>query len=392
MTSPSPRVIHATGGASTRRRVSLVLAFLALAGCSSAGAISRGDAGKSAGHAESGSMTAPADGDVARAPTIDAAPPDACDPARRGTCSSGRCLEILASEQFSPVGVAVAPTGVYWTNSARGIARTGSVVTVPLCGGAPRTIASGRNGPSGIALDGLGVFWGETGSGSPDAAAPGGVVSAPLGAASDSDGPMVIASAEWASGFVALDAANVYWANDTALVKVPRGGGVVTTLATQTGVGHIAVDSTTLYWAALEAGVMSVPLHGGTPTTLASADYALDVAVDATSVYWVDALGPSTVKKCAIGNCGATVVTLASGQVYAVAVAVDATSVYWVNSCSAVTDTCSGGSVVKVALGGGTPVTLVEAHGAPVAIAVDETSVYWTEAASFGTVMKLTPK
>ncbi len=63
----------------------------------------------------------------------------------------------------------------------------------------------------------------------------------------------------------------------------------------QYGMGAIAVDATSVYWAAPSAvsggagkgAVMKVPSGGGNPTTLASGqDPWGRIAVDATSVYW----------------------------------------------------------------------------------------------------------
>jgi formylglycine-generating enzyme required for sulfatase activity len=101
------------------------------------------------------------------------------------------------------------------------------------------------------------------------------------------------------------------------------------------------------------------------------------IAVDSTSVYWANYGSGGTVTKVATG--GGTVTPLASGQSYPYGIAVDATSVYWTNSYSPNT-------VMKVPTGGGTLTTLASGQDVARSIAVDATSVYWTNSY---TVMKV---
>ena len=91
---------------------------------------------------------------------------------------------------------------------------------------------------------------------------------------------------------IAVDAANVYWSDDSSIYKVPLGGGAATSLAS----GRcISVDATSLYYVTYTppgGSLMKTPLAGGAPTLLARVDATCSAtAVDSTSVYWTVAPG-----------------------------------------------------------------------------------------------------
>jgi hypothetical protein len=197
---------------------------------------------------------------------------------------------------------------------------------------------------------------------------------------------------------MAIDSTSVYWTDGNVKKVSLDGGGVVTLASRQAGPLGIAVDSTAVYWTGEgETGsfpdytqtgnVTKAGLNGDMPATLASGQSNPNsIAVDATNIYWTNGgtvlCGCGSIARAALD--GGSMLTLAAGRNDPSAIALDATSAYWVEN--------GGGTVMKVALGGGAPTMLAsvptEMLGNPVSLAVDRTSVYWTNSGA-GTVMKV---
>jgi hypothetical protein len=205
---------------------------------------------------------------------------------------AGGPVTELASRQDGAHGLAVDRTSVYWTAIT-----AGTVMKVPLGGGALGTLASGSDllgGPTEMALSGTTVYftnWVQlTGT----------VMDVPL----DGGPRTTIADGQEKPYGIVLDAANVYFTNSAPrpygnVRKVPLNGGPIVTLASGlSGPYGIAMDATSIYWVNHDDGtVMKISRDGGATTTLATGQQGpYHLAVDATSVYWGNYGGDTVMK------------------------------------------------------------------------------------------------
>jgi hypothetical protein len=261
-------------------------------------------------------------------------------------------------------GIAVDATSVYWTEA-------GAVKKVAIGGGTVTTVATGLASPQGIAVDATSVYFAEN-------SLSGTLQKVPLagGAA------VTLASGLVQVTAIAVDATSVYWVENQqvgTLKKVLVGGGTVTTLASSLywPVG-VAVDASAVYWTDSSGSVKKTGLNGGIVTALATGTGVGLLALDATSVYF-----PSSYGIAKVGKSGGIATVFASGQPnMAYGIAVDGSNVYWVEQATMMS--IQDGAVKKVPLAGGavvTVTTLASGLASPKCIAVDGSNVYWTETA-----------
>ena len=147
--------------------------------------------------------------------------------------------------------IAVDSTNVYWGDTT---SPSVQACAVGGCGGSSTTLASNQAGPAGFVSDGTNLYWTDYPSGA--AATTSGAVRkcSILGC---NNNPTVLAGGLDEPEGIAVDATSVYvagYGNGTVL-KVPIGGGTITTLVTgqgNAGAGGspwaVAVDSTSVYW------------------------------------------------------------------------------------------------------------------------------------------------
>jgi hypothetical protein len=294
-----------------------------------------------------------------------------------GTCAGDQCLLVLADASDPVNEFALGGSVVYLTASSG----NDTVLSVPVNGGTISTFASGQYNPNSIAVEGANVYWANSST----------LVSMPQ----DGGAITTLASGQnpWA---IAVDQTSIYWTDNTdgVVLKAPAGvAGPISTLAsgndTNSAYG-IAVDDKSVYWTndilnTVVGAVMSVPLDGGAHVTLAAGQSSPSaVAVDSTRVYWTNNGngGGGTVMSALLD--GGDPITIASGPA-PYGIAVDSTAVYWTNNVNSV----GGGNVMKASLDGGGATTLASEQENPFAIVVDSTSVYW---ATYDSLTKLTPK
>jgi hypothetical protein len=420
-------------------RLPFLLAVAAVAGCG--GLASTEHAGTDAGvsdvtHVDAQSVDAKADGpSTSREASSDGGlcvSGPACTPAcDEGVCCRGRCVVTLASNQEYPSAIAVDSRNVYWANagerpSGSGTPRAmGTIMSVPIAGGTPVTLASGQAYPVGIAVDGDDVYW--TNQGYPPGTLDtnvGTVMQVPRGGGV----PITLAAGQPEPQGIAVAGSVVVWTllgpiqsgavGPGLVLTVPVGGGDITTVATTGPATAVASSpSGNAYWACA-AGIESAPLDGGPiePVTPRSMG-AVWVALDATSVYWTTHTGAlkdqfyqvmrtpiaggatvplNTVADDApIGGIAALPLPLAPGE--------KATHVYFTGACShSSLNTWSG--LCRVAPDGEGLTTLFTEDADFGAVAVDATSVYWAEPVTYspgvdgvpkfgpGRIMRLTPR
>jgi hypothetical protein len=200
----------------------------------------------------------------------------------------------LAYGLVGPLAITADATSVYWTRHDQyAIPPVGEIMMVAATGGAPVTLASGPMYPSAIAVDDQAVYWfdGDTRT----------ILSVPLAGGT----PVTLASQQLAGPMVS-DGVRLYWINynygyDSGdVMKMPVAGGTPMTVADfQHGLTGIAVDATSVYWTTSDGpglgAVWSVPISGGAPVRLACGqDWPQLLAVDATRVYWTNDTSPTT--------------------------------------------------------------------------------------------------
>jgi hypothetical protein len=304
-----------------------------------------------------------------------------------GLCFDGRCLVTLAELTSAVSGLAVDKNNIYWTDFA------GNVQKLALggesTGATPVTLASGQDGPGAIVVDATNVYWVNNAFDKPgtDGGTPGGsVVTVPIAGGT----PTSLATMQAEPYGIAIDTVNVYWCDfytGAVVASQKTGAGTVVTLVSnEFAPESLVLASGSLYWveqgldeegAAADPGyVVRLAPDGGAELTLASSASTFNMTVDDVNIYWTDYGTENSMLDLAKSNgsvlkkalTGGSVSTLASNQEGPFAILVNDGFVYWFNA----------GAVVKVPVEGGAATTLASNQVID-AIAVDDTSVYWND-------------
>ncbi len=198
--------------------------------------------------------------------------------------------------------------------------------------------------------------------------------------------PVVLATGQTSSAFIAADANRIYWTNflygnQGTVLSVPKVGGSITVLASGQALPRaIALDASYVYWANAgsesstvnDGAIMRVPLTGGTVETVAGgqADPAL-ITLTADKVYWANYYGQTI---ASASKSGGAVTTVTTTQKKPVGVGVDGSHVYWTES----------GSLMNLPLLGGPASLVASSSGELMYLTLDANDAYWLSTSELG--------
>lgn len=191
--------------------------------------------------------------------------------------------EVLAKDQLKPAWLRHDAQSLYWVQES---STDGSIMKMPLAGGAPATIAKGIVQPDSLRIDDGFAYWIAYGD-------QGGIHRTSLAGGAVAD--LVTAPVPIPFRGLALDANYVYYTDAPAgaVRRVPKTGGPPMDVATGlSGPSDIVVDGTEVY--VIETGevgaIAKVPAEGGAPVRIAQNQAAPgSLFVTASDVYWIDA-------------------------------------------------------------------------------------------------------
>ena len=189
------------------------------------------------------------------------------------------------------------------------------------------------------------------------------------------------------AGTVGSDATSIVPVRDAgpepeaAPVTPCDGGACPTVIASsqQYPVG-IAVDATNVYWADNGSGLVMRCALGGcndNPTEITSSTSPIEVVADGTNVYFTDNYD-DVIYKCAPGGCGSTPTSLANNLDGPYSLAVYAGNVYWTDILASTVSSCAVGGC------GNAPTIIAKNQNNPHGIAVNSTGIYWVTLGSGG--------
>jgi hypothetical protein len=239
----------------------------------------------------------------------------------------GRPL-AFAQGQATPTEIVLDDFVVYWANS--GAASVG-FCAVTGCPTQAFLVASPDGGATVAVALSLYPYWTATGGtvfACPSCGQPFTPTASPI--ATDQIDPGGIVVAKTATRTMPI------WGTRGAVMRCTdrlcRDDAGVAPLATNQGpVERVALDAKNVYWAN-DTSIRSCPVDGctGAPATIADGqDHPRGLAVDDQRVYWTN--GDDTVRACPTGGCAGAPLTLAVSQLDPQGIAVTTAHVYWVS-------------------------------------------------------------
>jgi hypothetical protein len=291
----------------------------------------------------------------------------------KGTCDNGYCQAFAIGSSVTAYDMVVSSGTLYWVDQAS------TVWTCTITGNAcsPHSFAINQSSPERITLGGSAngtVFWTNFGSGG---AADGSIVSLPLAGGT----PSTVVSGRWTPQGIAADDTYVFWAESSQnqLLRRPLGGGTTTTLSTGTSSDPtaVAVGAGTVYWTDSELNNMGSVLMSpentltATGTVQGSQDLPQALAVDSTYVYWVDFEGTGAVWQYTIN--GGQKQQVGTGDSNPFRVVSDPSSAFWIDQGTP----ADNGEVVEWHVATNSPTVRAMNLDQPSALAMDASAVYF---------------
>jgi hypothetical protein len=289
-----------------------------------------------------------------------------------GTDGGTPTVEVLASNQVAPSGLAVGDA-VFWTTEGAHPDYVGNVFALSLSDptATPTVIAASQKHPRALTFTDGALYWGGD-----DA----------IGKWTATHGATNLGVARLYN--VVADSAHIYFAMEVehpggmppsgAVARCPLDGcrGTPEILATSdaTIVG-IAIDGGALFWAVFSSSngaIYRLTLDGASSPRAIAVDQVSPTNVAAFDgfVYWVNPAS-GTVSRVSADVVGATPTILANNQPSPSGIAVDDRAVYW-------TTNTRTGQVMKLAHGTSTPIVLASGQPNPGHVRVDADYAYWT--------------
>jgi hypothetical protein len=274
--------------------------------------------------------------------------------------------QLLAPAETLTTCIAVDANGVYWTDQGGGASK---VLSVPLAGGTPATLAVGADSPGCVAIDSTSAYF-TSNDELMQVPLQGGVGAQPIATGQHFLGQRPL----YAQGGYVYWITDVYGAVDAfngmnAIVRVKAGSAVEVMYPGVLGnPGGLAVDDTNFYFSDSN-GVFIVSRAGNIMTPVGTSSVHNNTfAVDSANLAIVEiqSIGTGDVAVVRLDGNGHTL----ASQMLAAALTLDETGIY----------ARQGNHLVRFALDGSETLTL--AYGSPRAIAIDATSIYFTDGAS----------
>lgn len=326
-------------------------------------------------------------GASATAPSV-SAPPTMLAPAPE----KARTPILLAQLNGEPVHIAVDAAAVYVTEQDGDKDHVPTnIVRIPLNGGKPTVLAANQRAAQSIVAAKDALFW--IVSGDVDRNIADAVMRVPVAGGKPSKVGKTFVASEAA---LVADATYLYFGDYHAttgrLMRLPIAGGTAQEIAAygEDTVSVLAVDAISAYWVSLGA-IVKAPIGGGPVTVLvkdAGVGNVWGLASDGSHLYWTDRgnyrsddANTGAVRRIPVG--GGIVETVASGlRGRPWGIATDATHVFWVINAE------RGGGIMRAPKAGGPASVVVGRQFSPVHLALDATHVYWANASGDKAVSK----